>query len=393
MLSNQLYADKIAYDLKTGYWKVNDKFFFHKADCLRYASKIKDYNVTFHYFDNVFKTIDWKVEPTQSLQQLYKERAQQLRDKYKYLVLAFSGGADSTNVLEAFINNGIKLDEVVSYYPVKQVELLQNQFNPNDRSSKNLMFEWLMAAKPKLDWLAKNHPDIKITIKDNSDEVIDNIIDCKLESLTQSGAIMNPNLANMFKMNAEVNEDSCIIHGHDKPQITVDISTNQFYVFFHDFSMIHGRRGNRSFKQIEPTVEYFYYTPDFPLLTVKQTLEMKRAVLALHNSDTRRNDLLLKRPLNPNFRKVDANHPYIVTTLYPTWNTLTYQVAKPKNVIYADHASYIWDNPNVGTKKVLDFFEGQLKEFSHDIDPYFLQYDPDGRMNKFKDFFTSFIKL
>ena len=48
------------------------------------------------------------------IDELYRQRAHQLRDKYDYVVLWFSGGADSNNVLNSFIDNDIKIDEVVS---------------------------------------------------------------------------------------------------------------------------------------------------------------------------------------------------------------------------------------------------------------------------------------
>ncbi len=67
----------------------------------------------FYYFDSVFEAVDWKSEPPESLERLYRERAQQLRDQYSKISLFFSGGFDSTNVLETFVSNGIHLDEVV----------------------------------------------------------------------------------------------------------------------------------------------------------------------------------------------------------------------------------------------------------------------------------------
>ena len=65
--------------------------------------------------ESVFSSYDWTVEPNESIADLYRQRAQQLRDKYDYIVLMFSGGADSTTVLRSFLDNDIKLDEAVSY--------------------------------------------------------------------------------------------------------------------------------------------------------------------------------------------------------------------------------------------------------------------------------------
>jgi hypothetical protein len=77
-------------------------------------------NKTILHINSVFENIDWTKEPTKSLKQLYKERAEQIRDMYDYLILYFSGGSDSITALNAFLDNDIPLDEVVinSFYQI-----------------------------------------------------------------------------------------------------------------------------------------------------------------------------------------------------------------------------------------------------------------------------------
>jgi hypothetical protein len=67
----------------------------------------------FYYYDKSFAKFDWKTEPTKSLQQLYLERAQQIRHDYEYVILCYSGGNDSSNILETFYYNNIHIDEIV----------------------------------------------------------------------------------------------------------------------------------------------------------------------------------------------------------------------------------------------------------------------------------------
>jgi len=57
----------------------------------------------------------WDQEPVSTLSDLYHNRAQQLRNKYDYLVLWYSGGADSDTALNSFIDNNIHIDEIVSW--------------------------------------------------------------------------------------------------------------------------------------------------------------------------------------------------------------------------------------------------------------------------------------
>ena len=58
-------------------------------------------------------SIDWTQEPSESLENLFKQRAVQLRDSYDYLILYFSGGSDSQTALNIFKRYNIPLDEVV----------------------------------------------------------------------------------------------------------------------------------------------------------------------------------------------------------------------------------------------------------------------------------------
>jgi hypothetical protein len=71
-------------------------------------------NLSFHISSN-FDKADWSIEPALSLQEMYRIRAQQIRDSYDYVVLYFSGGSDSITALNAFIKNNINIDEVVVY--------------------------------------------------------------------------------------------------------------------------------------------------------------------------------------------------------------------------------------------------------------------------------------
>lgn len=93
---------------------------FYSEDGARFYSKFHaiDYKnktgkeVYLHYFDEIYSSLDWKSEPIETLDQLYKEQAQRIRDTYDYVVLCYSGGYDSTNILETFHYNNIALDKI-----------------------------------------------------------------------------------------------------------------------------------------------------------------------------------------------------------------------------------------------------------------------------------------
>jgi hypothetical protein len=58
--------------------------------------------------------IDWTVEPLETFKDLCKEYAQYIRDNYDYVILYYSGGSDSTTILNTFLDNNIKIDEIVT---------------------------------------------------------------------------------------------------------------------------------------------------------------------------------------------------------------------------------------------------------------------------------------
>ena len=86
------------------------KRFYSRTDILWSTSKVSDLKVI---YPNGYDSIDWSKEPPYTLQELYKLRAQQLRDNSNYIILYFSGGSDSITVLNSFIKNNIKVDEIV----------------------------------------------------------------------------------------------------------------------------------------------------------------------------------------------------------------------------------------------------------------------------------------
>lgn len=60
-----------------------------------------------------YNTYDFSNEPKESLQVLFKNQAQKIRDSYKTVRLYFSGGSDSHLILRTFLDNNIPIDEII----------------------------------------------------------------------------------------------------------------------------------------------------------------------------------------------------------------------------------------------------------------------------------------
>ena len=83
---------------KLGYYTVGTEKFFSKPRALLAASGT-DHFPEWNFNKEAFETVNWSNDPGIDLRLLYRMRAQQLRDKYDWIRLEFSGGADSTTVL------------------------------------------------------------------------------------------------------------------------------------------------------------------------------------------------------------------------------------------------------------------------------------------------------
>jgi hypothetical protein len=102
--------------------------FYYSEDGHKFTSKIEALiyqrehmkKISFYYYDDVYSQLDWKTEPSETLDYYYKEQAQRIRDNYDYVILCYSGGYDSTNILETFHFNNIKLDKIITVGALSQ---------------------------------------------------------------------------------------------------------------------------------------------------------------------------------------------------------------------------------------------------------------------------------
>jgi hypothetical protein len=142
----------------------------------RYKTKIKAIeasggdisSISFFAFVDSFYSYSWDKEPTESWEELLLERALILREKYKYLKLWFSGGADSTTVLNTFLRNNIPIDEIIVY-----------RFAINDNFLNKSNYEIDNYVTPFLKTISKAIPSTKISYIDFGKDYYDKYLDEK----------------------------------------------------------------------------------------------------------------------------------------------------------------------------------------------------------------------
>lgn len=102
-------------------WNVQSQNYGYIVDGVFYASKVNalqaasgDVNrVRLYFLDDAWRHVNWTAEPAESWKSLVDRRCRQLREKYQTLTLFFSGGYDSITILNGFIRNNLKLEELI----------------------------------------------------------------------------------------------------------------------------------------------------------------------------------------------------------------------------------------------------------------------------------------
>jgi hypothetical protein len=356
-----------------GCWVVVDSNgrlhpFKNKIAALRHATTKKQ-DVGFYFYNTTWDNFDKSTLGKTSLPCLYAERARQLRDKYDYLVLHYSGGSDSHNVLHTFLNNDIKLDEITIRWPKHWLD--GKFYTPNnlDTSAKNAPSEFNYTIKPTLEYLKQYHPEIKINIVDFTNNIysmiststLENRISsinssrCALSSITQR---LDPTVdRNMISTNIS---NVGHIFGIEKP--TLYFKENSLYFYFSDVAF------DTASMEEGINVEPFYWSGEFPLLTMEQIYQVglffknNKQYLPLLNSPGKQvnqvtSDLNLQQNL---IKHILYNH---------SWDFKKFQVNKP-NVDRSDWHSWIHTSNEL--TKLNQIFDGVMRDMTDDIDDVFL---------------------
>lgn len=251
-----------------GEWRVGKESFYQKSSALLRATETKE-NVSYHFYDDIWDKFDRSKLGKISLDQLYLNRAKQLRDSYDYLILYYSGGADSRNILLTFLDNNIKLDQICVKWPVCAVDKGIYPITTN-REDVNYMCEWDLVIKPDLEKLSKTHPEIKIEIIDWFDGVTSNtFLDSSFDGLQQFTYMCNmlrvPSSSKIEKNLVWKGKKVASIYGIDKPLVGMQ-PDGSYYMYFQDTATtmnpprIHNPHG----------AEYFYWSPEMPEIVFEQ---------------------------------------------------------------------------------------------------------------------------
>lgn len=376
-----------------GFYIVDSKPYDNKVEALIEATKTNS-GVYWNFNDHILTKYNWLTPPSLSLKEVYKQRALQLREKYDYIVLNYSGGSDSQNVLHAFLDNKIKIDEILVRWPRERTKDI---YTPTEfGSADNYLSEWDLTLLPDLKWLAANHPEIHIEFYDFSIEVEDffksDLADNDPWFANTTGLQLSPSHAVRWrtsmdrykKMFHDKGIRGCQLWGIDKPRMCY--TNNEFFVFYLDSiagAVIHFD----AYDDMYSACELFYWTPDMPEVVKVQThiimdfFKKNRGLLPIIAPHAAKSYTLR-----------NAYETIVRSIIYPYWEFTRFQAAKPSSLYYCELDSWMYNKAN-RDDKVLAAWRYSIDYVKQNVDEKYIMCDQYGKEDGLVGMITPYFKI
>jgi hypothetical protein len=343
-----------------GYYKVDDLEFDSKIAACIHATKFNK-DVKWIFNNDVFEKYSWNVEPTETLDQLYDIKTKELREKYDYLIISYSGGADSHNIVESFLRQGLHIDELLintmsegneKFLPVS----VENKTSHNAGAS-----EHVLQTIPRLKEIQNRSPQTKITIVDLSKflfSFFDSYGDASWIETKREG--LNPlnvtryNYLYYSEVRKKFDKDKkiAIVVGVEKPRTFIYDKNNNFYIRFADRAANVASVNDFMHEYPNSTVEYFYWSPDSCNILCKQAHTIKRWL----EINPQHKHLWIGKAQTPEMFRL-VHERLLRTLIYTTWNDSWYQADKSTSDWYSEFDSW-FIRGHAGTKTHTVWLEG-----------------------------------
>jgi len=273
----------------------------HHKNPLAFTNDIK---ATLFGEPNLLNNIDWAKPIDKSLDELMLERALMLRDQASHLSLMFSGGSDSTKVLETFVLNGVLLDEViVNYNTIVPRKMLDYQNIEPFQIARETLKKLPLDSRTKVTFRTTESPGEYWW--HTSDKGI----------LEEGAGFYIPDGTSVLTRNYIVSKREICISGTSEPAVYYDKDVNKYYHTLYDSDGFLN-------VAVSPSIVPFYTAHDFPELHVKQNQMIKDYFRRTNTFIDKKSDYLgwkdlviretRKTVTNPNYK---LSHFYNKSTL------------------------------------------------------------------------------
>lgn len=333
------------------YYSTNCKKFSSKIGALQYNLSTGN-NINFYYYDDIYEKINWTIEPTETISQLYRNNALRLREKYDYLIICFSGGYDSTQILETFIFNNIKIDKILTVGAFSKDINSDSDKNMNIEAYKNafpLIAKYNLSSIYETIDYTKWFDDVsKFSLYDYGNSWIDEI-----------GSLFSPHhyfwrdLEELIVPISWRNKKTGIIFGIEKPYLFYE--NNNFYFSFKD--LLVNQYGNR-YQSLFSDRVFFFWDHTFPYILIKQLNLLKKTTIMYHE--------LTKQPIEECLFNVNnlVNNPiitkdgYNLSPVYKIENILNVKSPKSTNIYLSNRDKFFLSCKNT---EIFDFYSSGVK--------------------------------
>lgn len=246
-----------------GYYLVGNFKTYSKIEALEYAHLLNT-PVKWIFNDDTFSKHPWHINTHEDLKKLYKKRAEQIRNKYDYIVIWYSGGVDSFTVLNSFKENNIHVDEIAQFHAYEGEKTWDSCLNK----------EVEVVAIPQSQEFLNLMPHTKHRTVDLTSIIksIYNEDDNRFNFMYKHNHTFGPHqLARTYirekvsdwRNIIESGKKLCFVWGSDKPPVRYDNLNDKYYLEFYD--IIDGSGVSPRIQQVnrkEDNDELFYWSPD-----------------------------------------------------------------------------------------------------------------------------------
>lgn len=319
-----------------------DKFGFYEVGTFKTYSKVEAIElsnktgipVKWNFNELEFSAYNWTKEPEQDIRQLYQARARQIRERYDYVVLWWSGGADSYTMLRAFVDAGLHVDELATFH----------NHGGDGSWDTYLNSEVKRSAMPTAEKILENSPTTKIRLVDLAELQPDvyKKDDNRFDFLYKANAIFSPNQLSRTRYIREIEKDYqdlfaqgksvCFVWGMDKPRIRKHAVNGKFSIRFVDILDNCVNPETQRLDRPWENDEFFYWSPDACDLLCKQTHIVARYLKNIPPEDMNSrwlttNENVLGHNMVNGVNWYLTNHG-LHRLIYPDWDADTYSSGK-----------------------------------------------------------------
>ena len=346
-----------------GYYRVNNLEFFSKVEALEVSERINQ-PITFHYNDEVFSSYDWTKEPTETISHLYKRRVDQLVSEYDYIVLFYSGGADSHNMLMSFLESGHQPNEIVSFH---SYEGDSDKTSVANRETFETAIPWVQHLKTR-GQLKESVPhrilDLTQVILDFSKSIDWANFRYYINTVPSINNVARSHLRKSVKEWQTIIDSGkklVLLWGHDKPRVA-----ERYGKWLGEFVDVIDNCRSGWLQMENPSGWYdelFYSSPKLPEITIKQSHLVKNYLSQCPNNDFK----LTKKVtgLGQHDRSGETwwlTQDGLSTIIYPYFNPKLYYEPKPMNSIYSKRDTWFYEKSEFGSIYKLEI-DNLVKQF------------------------------